>query len=42
MKNLEKNNPDKTTLIHINQNSHKQNLERKKWFSGYNCFEYKS
>ena len=43
MKNLEKNNPDKTTLIHINQYStDKQNLERKKWFSGYNCSECKN
>ena len=43
MKNLEKNISDKTTLIHINQyNTDKQNLERKKWFSDCNCFEYKS
>ena len=49
---LEKKIPDATTLIHINQyNTDKQNLEKKnedidtntryKWFSDYNCFEYK-
>ena len=51
--NLEKKVPDVTTLIHINQyNTGKQNLEKKlemlikntryKWFSDYNCFEYKN
>ena len=50
---LEKKIPDATTLIHINQyNTDKQNLEKKleilikntryKWFSDYNCFEYKN
>ena len=50
---LENKVPDATTLIHINQyNTDKQNLEKKlemlikntrcKWFSDYNCFEYKN
>ena len=52
--NLEKKIPDAITLIHTNQyNTDKQNLEQKigdvdkkntryKWFSDYNCFEYKN
>ena len=52
--NLEKKNPDVTTLIHIIQyNTDKQNLEKKlrdvdkkntnyKWFKDYICFEYKN
>ena len=52
--NLEKKIPDETTLTYINQyNKDKQNLEKKigdadkknyrcKWFSDYNCFEYKN
>ena len=50
---LEKKIHDATTLIHINQyNTEKQNLKKKigdidkntryKWFSDYNCFEYKN
>ena len=50
---LEKKIHDTTTLIHINQyNTEKQNLKKKigdidkntryKWFSDYNCFEYKN
>ena len=50
--NLENKIPDATTLIYINQyNTDKQNLEKKlemlikntryKWFSDYNCFEFK-
>ena len=53
LNNLDKRIPDATTLIHINQyNTDKQNLEKKlvisiknircKWFSDYNCFEYKN
>ena len=49
---LDKKIPDATTLIHINQyNTDKQNLNSKigdvdkknrcKWFSDYNCFEFK-
>ena len=51
--NLEKKIPDATTLLHINEcNTDKQNLGKKlemlikknryKWFSDYNCFEYKN
>ena len=50
---LEKQIPDATTLIHINQyNTDTQNLDknlemlikntRYKWVSDYNCFEYKN
>ena len=50
---LEKKIHDATTLIHINQyNTEKQKLKKKigdidkntryKWFSDYNCFEYKN
>ena len=50
---LEKKIHDATTLIHINQyNTEKQNLKKKmgdidkntryKWFSDYNCAEYKN
>ena len=50
---LEKKIHDITTLIHINQyNTEKQKLKKKigdidkntryKWFSDYNCFEYKN
>ena len=50
---LEKKIHDATTLIHINQyNTEKQNLKKKmgdidkntryKWFSDYNCVEYKN
>ena len=51
--NLEKEIPDTVTLIHIKQyNTDKWKLEKKlemlrqitryKWFSNYNCFEYKN
>ena len=51
---LEKKIADATTLIHINQyNTDRQNLDKKtgdvdnkntryKWFSDYNCFEYRN
>ena len=51
--NLNNKVPDATTLIHINQyDTDKQNLKKKtldvdkryiryRWFSDYNCFEYK-
>ena len=51
---LEKKIADATTLIHINQyNTNRQNLDKKtgdvdnkntryKWFSDYNCFEYRN